>query len=57
MLCRSITSCMEVVYQNSFYIYTYFFVWRDMVRRLVTDPVVMHLSPVTGHICCALLAN
>ena len=32
-------------------------VWRDRVRRLTTDPVVMRSSPATGHIRCALLAN
>ena len=36
-------------------------VWRDRVKRLATDPVVMRLSPATGHILihvrCALLAN
>ena len=31
--------------------------WRDRVRRLATDPVVMRSSPATGHIRCALLAN
>ena len=32
--------------------------WRDRVRRVATDPVVMRLSPATGHnIRCALLAN
>ena len=32
-------------------------VWRDRVRRLATDPVVMRSIPATGHIRCALLAN
>ena len=33
-------------------------VWRDRVRRLATDPVVMRSNPATGHnIRYALLAN
>ena len=32
-------------------------VWRDRVRRLATDQVVMRSSPATGHIRCALLVN
>ena len=32
-------------------------VWRDRVKRLATDPVVMRSSPATGRIHCALLAN
>ena len=32
-------------------------VWRDRVRHLATDPVVMRSSPATGHIRYALLAN
>ena len=32
-------------------------VWRDRIKRVATDPVVMRLSPATGHIRCALLAN
>ena len=32
-------------------------VWCDRVRRSVTDPVVVRLSPATGHIRCELLAN
>ena len=32
-------------------------VWRDKVRRLATDPVVMRSSPATGHIRYALLVN
>ena len=32
-------------------------VWRNGVRRLATDPVVMRSSPATGHTRCALLVN
>ena len=32
-------------------------VWRDRVRRLATEAVVMRSSPAAGHIRCALLAN
>ena len=32
-------------------------VWRDRVKRLDTDRVVMCSSPATGHIRCALLVN
>ena len=32
-------------------------VWRDRVRRLATDPVVMRSSPAEGHIRCALLVD
>ena len=32
-------------------------VWRDRVKRLATDPVVMRSSHATGRIHCALLAN
>ena len=32
-------------------------VWRDRVRRLAADQVVMRSSLATRHIRCALLAN
>ena len=31
--------------------------WRDRVRRLAIDPVIMRSRPATEHIRCALLAN
>ena len=32
-------------------------VWRDRVRHVATDPLVMRSSPATGHIRYALLNN
>ena len=32
-------------------------VWRNGVRRLATDPMVMRSTPATGHIRYALLVN
>ena len=32
-------------------------VWRDRLRRLAIDSVVMRSSPATGHIRYALLVN
>ena len=54
LLCLVTNITYNLIYQSIKQVIT---AWRDRVRRLATDPVVMRSSPATGHIRCALLVN
>ena len=55
---KKMVCCPSIVFlRKNILVIECLFVWRDRVRRLATDTIVMRSSPATGHIRCALLVN